>query len=323
MLMCGIALSQETGSWRDPSPHRAQFVRVEDRVQLEVLDWGGTGRPIVLLAGYLTAHAYDDFAPKLSQIGHIYGVTRRGLGASSRPGTGYNAQRSAEDVLQVLNTLNLVKPVLLGHSFGGQDLTTLAVNYPDRIAGIVYLNSAEDPTLTLSDYGVEPVDPKKLPATMRNPPEPDYSSFEAYRFREMRTHGAAFPESELRQIFASNPDGTMGRYLVPESVRAAMFKGVQKPDDARIRVPVLAFLASGPSLEDQIRKYKPQNAEERAAMERQYHFDLAIRRRHMQDLKTGVPRARVVEVPEASFYIFLSNEAELLRELRAFVSELQ
>ena len=45
----------------------------------------GTGRPVVLLAGYNTAHVFDDFAAKLSETSRVYGITRRGYGASSRP----------------------------------------------------------------------------------------------------------------------------------------------------------------------------------------------------------------------------------------------
>jgi len=43
-----------------PSKHKIQFVNVEDGVRLEVPDWGGSGRPIVLLAGLgFTAHVFD------------------------------------------------------------------------------------------------------------------------------------------------------------------------------------------------------------------------------------------------------------------------
>ena len=87
-------------------------------------------------------------------------------------------------------------------------------------------------------------------------------------------------------------------------------------------MPVLAFFAAPISLEDYIRKYKPQNEDERAALEQQYRFDQAVQDRHIQDLKKGVPSARIVELPNANFYIFLSNEADLLRELRSFVKEL-
>jgi hypothetical protein len=49
----------------DTAPH-VQFVNVEDNVKLEVLDWGGSGQPVVLLTGLgSNAHVYDEFASKL------------------------------------------------------------------------------------------------------------------------------------------------------------------------------------------------------------------------------------------------------------------
>ena len=75
--LAGRASTQEPAPWRDPSPHRVQFVTVEDNVKLEVLDWGGSGRTIVLLTGSgNTAHVYDDFALKLLDCCHVYGITR-------------------------------------------------------------------------------------------------------------------------------------------------------------------------------------------------------------------------------------------------------
>ena len=117
-MALALAAAQDAPPFRDSSPHRTQFVTIAKDVRLEVLDWGGTGRPLVFLAGYLTSHAYDDIAPKLTANAHVYGITRRGLGASSRPPTGYTARESAEDVLHVLDTLKLDKPILAGHSFG-------------------------------------------------------------------------------------------------------------------------------------------------------------------------------------------------------------
>ena len=36
------------------------------------------------------------------------------------------------------------------------------------------------------------------------------------------------------------------------------------------------------------------------------------------DLRAGVPGARIVELPGAGLYMFLSNEADIMREVRAF-----
>src|SRR6187549_3864243 len=78
-----VRTTRET-AWRDPAPHRDQFITVDKDVLLEVLDFGGSGRPLVLLAGLgNTAHTFDRFAPKLADQFHVYAITRRGHGASS------------------------------------------------------------------------------------------------------------------------------------------------------------------------------------------------------------------------------------------------
>jgi hypothetical protein len=39
----------------DSSPHSVQFVTVDQGVKLEVLDWGGVGRPLIFLMGPILA----------------------------------------------------------------------------------------------------------------------------------------------------------------------------------------------------------------------------------------------------------------------------
>ena len=46
-------------------------------MQLEVLDWGGAGRPLVLLAGAgNTAHVFDEFAPRLASVSRAFSYLR-------------------------------------------------------------------------------------------------------------------------------------------------------------------------------------------------------------------------------------------------------
>src|SRR5687768_16392500 len=126
----------------DSSPHRVRFVDVGDNVRLEVLDWGGSGRPIVLLAGLgNTAHVFDEFAVKLTAHGRVLGITRRGYGASTVADSGYDADRLGRDVTVVLDSLALVKPVLIGHSIAGQELSFIASTLPERISGVVYIDA--------------------------------------------------------------------------------------------------------------------------------------------------------------------------------------
>jgi pimeloyl-ACP methyl ester carboxylesterase len=71
----------------------------------------------------------------------VYGITRRGFGASSHPESGYDDQHLADDVLRVLDELNIFKPVLVGHSLAGSEMTTLGSRHSDRLAGLVYLDA--------------------------------------------------------------------------------------------------------------------------------------------------------------------------------------
>jgi len=70
-------LAQDSNPWRDPSRHTVRFLTIERGVLREVLDWGGTGPTIVLLAGLgHTAHGFDLFAPKLTDGYQVPGITR-------------------------------------------------------------------------------------------------------------------------------------------------------------------------------------------------------------------------------------------------------
>jgi hypothetical protein len=129
----------------DVSPHTVQMISVEPDVKLEVLDWGGTGRPLILLAGMGdNAHVFDKFAPKLAARYHVYGITRRGFGASSKPEfvtANYTAARLGDDVLAVIAALHLSHPVLAGHSFAGEELSYIGFHHADAVAGLIYLDA--------------------------------------------------------------------------------------------------------------------------------------------------------------------------------------
>lgn len=111
--------AQQPTAWKDRSPHASRFIPVGQDVRLEVLDWGGSGRPLVLLAGGgNTAHVFDDFAPKLTDAFHVYGITRRGFGESGFALLTSGADTFADDVLAVLDALEIERPVLVGNSIG-------------------------------------------------------------------------------------------------------------------------------------------------------------------------------------------------------------
>ena len=345
--------AQDSNGWHDSSPHKVQFVTVDKDVKLEVLDWGGTGRPVVLLTGLgNTAHVFDDFAPKLTSQYHVYGITRRGFGASSIPPSGYSADRFGDDVLAVLDALKLDHPVLVGHSVGGEELSSVATRYPERVAGLVYLDAAYfyayydskrgdftmdrlelirklqqlQPEVTPSDLKtVQQLLQQDLPsfekdlrdeeglvqAESKLPPSPprraDRTSFSAYHAWQMKAWGWAFPESELRQDFESNPDGSVGKALVHAEAQAIK-AGLQEYTD--IKVPALAIYVLPPESPDN-------DPAARALRDRVVADTMA----QASAFEAGVPSARVVRLPNAEHYVFLSNEADVLREMRAFLKD--
>ena len=121
----------DESSWRrDRTRHKIHFIEADDNVRLEVVDWGGSGRPLILLAGGNNhAHAFDNFAPKLTSSYRVYGISRRGSGGSSAPPpsrANYDADRLGDDVLAVIAALNLNNPILVGPRWQGRNLARLA-----------------------------------------------------------------------------------------------------------------------------------------------------------------------------------------------------
>jgi non-heme chloroperoxidase len=292
-LAAAAPAGQTATAWTDPSPHQVRFVEVAPGVRVEVLDWGGTGRPVLFVGCYLTAHVYDHIAPKLTEWFHVYAVTRRGVGASDRPATGYDPQRRAADILEVMSALHIEKPILIGNSCGGGILHTLGAEHPERLAGLVYLDAVEDPTLRGPDYPAIPSDKANLPQRVGGPTP------------------VVLPDAERRAL-AERP--------IDPAIRKAIVEDYQvRPAYARIRVPVVGIFGTT-TFEQALKDYAPANDVQRAALALALVESHAMLEKWQADLRAGVPGARIVELPGARLYMFLSHEADIIRELRAFAA---
>jgi pimeloyl-ACP methyl ester carboxylesterase len=298
-------------------------VPVEKGVRLEVLDWGGSGRPLLLLAGGGdTAHVFDDFAPKLTPTFHVYGITRRGFGRSGFSPEGWGADRLGDDVLAVLDSLKLDRPVLVGHSLGGEELSSVATRHPSRVAGLVYLEAGYPYAF---DDGKGPsmkefLDAKKLMPQAPTPGGSDLAlaSFGALQQACLRALGFTYPEGELRQQFSTTSNGRVGKQRdFPGD--AVMLKGMKKY--AYIPVPALAIFAipraQAKWVNDSTDPKVREAAKAFAAVE------LALTTRQAKAFEDGVPTAHVVRLSGADHYVYLSNEADVLREMKSFFTTLR
>ena len=310
----------------DSSIHAVKFITVEAGVKLEALDWGGSGRPLVLLAGLgNTAHVFDSFADKLTATNHVYGVTRRGFGASSSPtpaNGNYSADRLGDDVLAAIDALKLNRPVLVGHSIAGEELSSIGTRHPEKIAGLVYLDAGFPYAYydrSRGDLLLDTIDlRKKLDLMMPGAASPP--DFAAFIQELLHTSLPRFEKDlqDQQQAMQLTPDESPGAAAPPKPSRAldpgeAIIAGEQEYTD--IKCPVLAIFAVphnlGPAFKD--------NPAVRAALQAD---DLARMTAISKSFETGIPSAHVVRLPNASHYVFLSNESDVLREMNAFLANL-
>jgi non-heme chloroperoxidase len=118
-------------------------------------------------------------------------------------------------------------------------------------------------------------------------------------------------ERDLKERLKNLPEAQPAPGQVPPITQAIM-TGMQKYTD--IRVPVLAIFAvphsTGQPFKDDA---------SRAGAEAK---DEATTGAQAKAFESGVPSARVVRLPHANHYVFLSNEADVLREINAFIGDL-
>ena len=306
--------SQQPTDWKDPSSHVSRFVPVGQDVRLEVLDWGGAGRPLVLLAGGGdTAHVFDDFAPKLTNEFHVYGITRRGFGESGFAPLTSGSDTFGDDVLAVLDALNLESPVLVGHSIGGQELSSIGTRYPNRAAALVYLDAAYPYAFNNGKVPTfEEISKVGFPQTPP-PGDADVASFEGLRQYYTRVLGFTYPEAELRQKRSVTPEGRLGP---PRSFPGGRFLTAGMKEYVQIRTPALFLVSSQSPGRWSESSTDPKVREQIAGLS-------AFTERQAKAVEDGLPSARVVRLPGANHYVYLSHEVDVLREMRSFLDRLR
>lgn len=312
LLIASLVVSLQASAQTDSSPHKVQYVTVEEGVQLEVLDWGGLGRPLIFLAGNGdTAHAFDNLAPKFTGQNHVYGITRKGFGASSKPAPtngNYSADRLGDNVLAVIQALRIERPVLVGHSLAGEELSSIGSRFPKKVSGLIFL----DAIASWSFY--DPAHPQveiEMNGIKKRIEEIEAGGVdEQEKLRELEIVIANF-ETVLH---LSNEDVKTMPPLPPRSpIQAALNFDAEKYTS--IPVPVLAILACPHDWSH----FFPNDPERRAARLAADTAGCSVR---AETFARGVPTARVVRIPNANHYVYRSNEAQVIDEMKKFLRTL-
>lgn len=357
MVLFVLATPAMAADWRDPSPHAVKVIRVTTGAQLEVLDWGGKGTPIVLLAGLgCTAHTFDDFAPKLRTNGHIYGITRRGFGASRPTSAGYSTDELSADVMGAIDALKLKNPVVVGHSVAGVELNALGAKFGDRLGGLIYLDPAiefdkeDQELLGVSKWGADI-------STLRG----DLSALEHEGFDTTphirRLLDSSWPalEADLKLLLRSQPAIDAASYRPPTEADLSSYaslgeyyrrvRGINRPE-ADLR----ATIDFDPATHLLTRKFTPPEVENSIQAGTQHRSGVSVRalavfalrdtpvanaspdsvaaltevwtlrtRRRIDALTRDVRGLRTVSISHADHYVYLSNESAVLRAIAQFL----
>ena len=309
-----LSLSLFAATQTNTSAAKVQFVTVDQDVRLEVLDWGGTGRPLVFLTGLGNdAHVFERFAPKFTTNYHVYGITRRGFGNSSKPAPtapNYTADRLGDDVIAVITSLQLERPVLAGHSIAGEELSSIGSRHPEKVAGLIYLDAAfpyayynhanTDWTLDMLEVRRH-IDAVQAGAVLEPQLVEDMSNSVEDLDKDMQEL-----KKEIAMMKPPYPPP-------PPPIGLAMHFGEQKY--TRIPVPILAIVVCPHNFNGAISN----DSKAKAAM---VADDLSRCTAQAEAFAAGVPSAHVVRLANADHYVFRSNEAEVIREMNAFLEKL-
>ncbi len=128
-----------------------------DSVSLFYEEAPGGAPPLVLVHGLGCDHSF--MAPQFDAFAgahRVVAVDLRGHGRSDKPQQDYTIPGFADDLAWVLRELALERPVVVGHSMGGAIALELAAEQPERLAGVVVLDTAVLPSPQVW-AGVRPV----------------------------------------------------------------------------------------------------------------------------------------------------------------------
>jgi pimeloyl-ACP methyl ester carboxylesterase len=297
--------------------HQERRVHVAPEVELEVLDFGGTGPALVLLPGMgSTAHVYDALAPEFVGMRHVYSITRRGFGASSWPSGGYDSATLGHDVLMALDGLGLQRATLAGHSLAGDEMTWLGIHHPERVEALIYLDATDNRGEIAVFLKDEPLPP--LPFTVLD----GQPSREAARALLARDLGGPFPEHEMDQAYEF--DAMTGAYVRdhrrPEAMEQCV-RGAAVQDFTRFQGPVLS-LSDGHGFVEWMELLAANETVAPGLRQRARAFLPELRQREAAQIASlqGLPNWHVVTLEGASHYIWLTHPARVVEEMQAFLA---
>lgn len=293
-------------------------------VSLHYIDWGGSGRPLVLLAGLGgTAQLFRGLAPRLAERFRVVALTRRGHGRSDRPDSGYDLDTLIEDIRRFLDELGFDRAILAGHSFAGLEIPRFAAKYPERLAAVIYLDA-------LSVF-LEP--------------QPDASADPIWKELETqpKPEDLVSPESYIEYVKRSRPDIASiwckaveadrledltvkeGRPVIDghgSVVGAKLIEGLgsgRHPAYGDVKAPTLAMVRRGTT-----HPFLPPDASEEVERAANAYYVEKFQpwvQRRTDLFREAAPEASVIELDTSNHTIFVAKEDATVEAIFAFLPD--
>lgn len=300
------------------SNHRTDFVLVNG-IRLHYLDWGGTGQTLLFLAGMgSSAYIFNKFAPRFTDRFRVLGLTRRGHGDSDYPESGYDADTLTEDICQFMDSLQVEKAILAGHSLAGVELTHFVATYPDRVEKLIYLDALDDRRGEPAIFAQNPLNHVEIKREETSPRTfdeyiamikrdiPEFAEIWSELWEEEFSHGVTVNEAG---VYVDRMPDAIGKMIVENLITGYVPKLVEA------RIPILSFYG--------LRKRKLSNEyteEQKAAYDR---FDREVKvpffKSIVAEFQGRFPHAKIVVIPGGHHYCFIAQEDLVYTEMRDFL----
>ena len=300
----------------DTSPHKSDFVQVNG-IKLHYLDWGGEGEALLFLTGLgNSAHIFDDFAPRFTDVFRVLALTRRGHGDSDYPETGYDVHTLTEDIRCFMDELKIERAILVGHSMAYVEQCHMSAAYPERVSKLVCLDAAYDRTKFKVFAEKNPLKDVKVPEQTCYSIE-EYIEFVKRIRPDLAEMWNELWDEETRYLVTTTEDGKIAEKMSDE-LHELIIGPLRNyvPEDEMIKVPVLSIYAIWDKL-----LFPDYLTEEQKALSAEFQrtIRLSVQRECIDQFQRNVPHAKVVEIPQGNHYCFIKQEELVYEEMWKFL----
>ena len=275
---------------------RTVKIKTRDGTELFVKDTGGAGRAVVMTHAWpLNADVWDHQAAQLSKAGfRVVTYDRRGFGRSDKPAGGYDFDTFADDLANVIEQTGVRDATLVGYSMGGGEV----VRYLSRHNG-----------RNVAKAGLVGAAAHYLLKTENNPVGIDGAVFDGIK-QGVQGDRKTYLAGLLRDVFldAKRPStNAVTQEMINSTLAMAMQASVAatvacvdafaktdfRPELAAVKVPTLVLHGTA---------------------------DIPVPFAIGKATAEGIAQSKLIEYPDASHGIVLTERDRVTRDLQAFIA---